>query len=148
MRAAQLSALLFSSLLSGCGGHPCTLVGCGPSVWIEFPPVSGDGSYVFRLSEGDRTWSCEGPIPPPASGSLPPCEAGMAVSGPAVVPPQPFAYTTLWLETARPRRPRLVIERDGEPVFDRTFELTYAVSTPNGPDCAPVCSTASVTLEP
>jgi hypothetical protein len=141
--AAVLVAVALAAALSGCGA--CTLVGCASSVTVHFPPVGGVGTYVFRIEEEERTWSCTLTIPLPEPGAYP-TNCDLQPMGPAVSDPEQFTFTSLWLD-AHPSRARLVIERDGTVLLDHTLEPVYQTSQPNGPECPPTCSAAVVDLD-
>lgn len=69
--------LVFKSLLlSGCGGHDCTEMGCSQGVTLEFAsPLAEAGEYTFSLTMDTNTVTCIAFVPLRRDGTEPTCES-------------------------------------------------------------------------
>lgn len=136
---AILIGLMLSLGGAGCGdggdSHACTLIGCAfDGLRIELAGASGGapppGTYaVTATAVTGGTRQCDFSLP--GSGGQPACrffDAGIIWSG--------FAPTTV----------TIVIAKDGLPVHDDEYTVTYSTSRPNGEGCDPVCRQGVVTI--
>jgi hypothetical protein len=117
------------------GGQACTLIGCGSSLEIalvgEHVPtdfslrisIAGDDVVSVRCTEGNAEFD-----PPKAARWSPACPAG-GVTFQEFTPTQ-LTVSLKWAE--------------GETTQE--FAPKYAAQQPNGPNCAPVCTTARIEL--
>ena len=129
----------------------CTEIGCTDGFRVQLEPGEGwrHGSYRFRLEVDGKKTTCQGSLP------LKRCEDGMTLrcsgdvgdvteSG-CAIEPKLHGFSEVVFR-GMPKTARIVVERDGTVVADRSFSPTYRRSHPNGPGCEPVCHNASDTM--
>lgn len=158
----RVAAVVLSLVLGACtkgqtdiGGAPgqrCTQIGCVDGLRVEMRPASGwaPGSYAFAVDLDGVKVTCTGALP------LRACEAGPSLtcdvadkvvigeSG-CALPKEQHAFSDLWVQSG-PQKVEIVISRDGQELKREALTPAYTESRPNGPDCGPVCRSASATL--
>jgi hypothetical protein len=125
----------------------CTEAGCTDGITLQFvaaDPGFAAGAYALAIDRDGDASSCtfvvsDGPgcaVPPCVTETT--CNALYDLSGvpPQIVVPLPIA-TAL----------SVTLSRDGEALVEGDPELAYALSTPNGPGCGPVCAIATAVFE-
>ncbi len=144
-------------------GHSCSEIGCVNGVDVRIAPdgnVWQDGDYVVELSLEGAVSSCAFSIPEdlPARGQDTSLDCGYlsqlaacrevrtsdAIS--QVCEPIEGEYELRLTAWSEPSSLELTLTRDGDVVLEHSKKLVYRESTPNGPECAPVCRNASVEL--
>jgi hypothetical protein len=115
----------------------CTLVGCTSGMTVRIASRDGSwpaGDYSIEITFDGRVQTCELPT-----------EIGRPERC------TPSLWLTLESEHGCSGCEHLAIEstetpltRDGTEILRDASDLTYAVNTPNGPGCPPVCRRASV----
>ncbi|MEZ4381251.1 MAG: hypothetical protein R3A79_07870 [Nannocystaceae bacterium] len=158
---AALGGVLVLALGVGLGctrsepAQVCTQIGCMSGLRIGLEPSAAmpAGAYTFDVELDGVTTTCEGALP------LKACEAGPSVtcSTDAVVieasgcamGPEHQSFSGVLLDGQHPQRVKLTIRRDGATIGEADFTPEYVRTTPNGPDCPPVCEQgkATVTLD-
>jgi hypothetical protein len=128
----------------------CTEIGCVDGLRIALEPSARwpAGEYRFDFVVDGRPASCTGKLP------LPACEQGGALTCTGVpvqigesgcaLPASEHGFSDVGL-TSSPARVKITISRDGQPIAERELSPVYQRSQPNGPDCPPVCNSASDT---
>jgi hypothetical protein len=134
----MLRVLAIAMLLAGCGEEKaCTHMGCAEESarLLLKPPLTMPGTYGIHLVHDGTASDCTAAIPPaqgPACDFEVESDAG-GLTGLLLFEP--------W------RNVELTIARDGTKVASATENITYRVSTPNGPGCEPTCyETDSLTV--
>lgn len=121
----------------------CTDVGCIDGVDAGFS-LTEPGSYTIvaeELPEGVTT-TCTASLPfDGTEGCTGPGSIGL--SGTALPPDQQSIEGMAFPSTAMEQL-HLTITRDSASILDETYDVAYATLQPNGPDCPPTCSYASV----
>jgi hypothetical protein len=158
-RSLALAGLFVSIPGLGCASSSppqtgCTEIGCNDGLTVTFAPNSGwaPGSYRFVVDIDGQTTTCEGMLPlkdcdvgpslqcSPASGRL-----GIGESG-CALPPAQQGFSELHLGVPPAQSVTITVSRDGSELVQKTLTPQYKTSQPNGPNCEPVCQTASETL--
>lgn len=122
----------------------CTLLGCedGISIRLAVPRAWPVGAYTFRLDLDGEAVTCEAAVPLAGCGDadVAPCslnEHGVHITS--------TCDHDEHLDTIRITKPAktiaVEIEQDGRIVGSATYEPTYKVAHPNGPD--PACGTCT-----
>jgi hypothetical protein len=156
MRRALLSCLVTSSLaglVASCSSHACGLVGCGASATLRVvrtpaaPPASPLALVVCR-NDDCRSASIAAPTAGagPSSTPLPAADPSVMPSVDALLSAradQSLELDVHWFVpgdvTDGDRYTITVHDAQGHLLVNTSASATYATSTPNGPDCAPVC---------
>lgn len=124
-------------------------MGCVDGLRLELTPGSKwpAGSYRIELEADGATQSCTAVLP------LKACDAGPNVqctgatlarigeSG-CALPPGEHGLSDIEF-SGTPKRVHVRITRDATVVADKVLEPAYKKLQPNGPDCEPVCNSAS-----
>lgn len=128
-------------------GRPCTMIGCynGFTASLDTKGPLPPGHYTVDVEADGVRGSYEVDIP------LPPCDTrgkytgelkfGVGESG-CALPPDQHTLSEVHLETL-PKEVKIRIVRTGTVLADVAFTPAYRESRPNGPDCEPVCNSAS-----
>jgi hypothetical protein len=138
--------------LAGCMGvgpasHSCTEMGCTDGYQVDFRSASSSwaaGTYHIGIVADGQSITCAATLPfesqsPPHDCSSP--DVMLGVSGTAL-PAAQHALTGLVFST-HPANVTITISLDGKPFASAALAPAYATSRPNGPDCEPVCTSAS-----
>lgn len=131
--------------------RPCTLIGCTNGLHVLLSPDAGwpSGQYVFRIEADGASQSCSGMLPLPACGT-----SALRCTGPDIavigesgcaLPAAQHGFAAIMIESL-PAKVRLSAERDGAPLFEESFDPVYVEGRPNGPQCGPICRSASKTI--
>ncbi len=106
------------------------------------------GEYRYTVELDGRNVTCTGSLPlqPCARPSITCDGEGVSIteSGCALEPDQQ-AFGGISIDEL-PKNVHLRIEHDGLALVDQDLTADYTVSQPNGPDCGPVCCSASDAL--
>jgi hypothetical protein len=156
------ACLLASTLALACGtgstpgpspnwpppGKACTEIGCVDGLRVSLEPSARwpAGEYRFDFVIDGTPATCTGALP------LPGCEQGGALrctgapvqigeSG-CALPPLEHGFSDISL-TSAPAHLKVTISRDAQVIGERELRPSYQRSQPNGPDCPPVCNSAS-----
>jgi hypothetical protein len=149
--AMRTTLLVFlASLLGACSSDKaCTTIGCVDGFSLSFGAgVKTAGSYVIDLDADGKKVRCEAKLP------LPPCEqiqnpcndasVTLELSGCAL---DASAHSIPGLRVSgKPAKVVVSVNRDNLQLITEEFTPAYTTSTPNGPDCEPVCTQASASL--
>ena len=154
-----LAALLGSIPGLGCASSSppqtgCTEIGCNDGLTVTFAPNSGwaPGSYRFVIDIDGQVTTCEGSLP------LKDCDAGPSLQcSPATervrigesgcaLPPEQQGFSELQIGVPPAASVKITVSRDGAELVQKTLAPQYKTSRPNGPDCEPVCQSASESL--
>lgn len=149
-----LSIFLLALGLLGCektSTHPgdriCTTIGClnGLTVRLE-PALTRAGQYKIAVTADGQATTCTGSLPLPACEQQAvtctgPLAAQLTASG-CALPQAQHSFPELHL-TGTPAQVQVSIQRDGAVVAEKTLTPAYKTSQPNGPDCEPICTSAS-----
>lgn len=132
-------------------GRACTEIGCIDGLRIELEPSQAwtPGHYTFYFKADGAEQTCEATLP------LPGCDtpavtcsgasfAQLGASG-CALPAAQHGFASIEFPDALPRV-QVRVERDGQSLVDRTLAPSYQTVQPNGPDCGPVCRSASERL--
>lgn len=128
----------------------CTEIGCQDGLLVQVTPSSGwpAGQYTYAIELDDQTITCTGTLPLPACGSPGmTCDAeGVQIteSG-CALPPEEQAFGDVNVPT-QPTAVSITIQHDGTEVASGSWTPEYETLQPNGPECEPTCSFASVEL--
>ena len=134
------------------GGKMCTQIGCvdGLRLGLEKAGAWAAGAYTFAFVLDGAAVTCTGSLP------LKACDAGPSLtcdvadrvmigeSG-CALPPDQHGWSDIQF-AADPKEIKLTISRDGQALQTAELRPEYVESRPNGPDCGPVCRSASATL--
>ena len=159
-----LLALTVSS--AQCATKVCTLAGCGEGISATLRTADGkwaSGSYELNLRADGTPGTCTLRLPEqlPQGPGIPlyPCGPQTTVM---VTTDKKCAFgcdgqacgqQCMWLRGqfvievmmyATPSRLEVVLSRDGEQLVAQEVRPAYEESTPNGPECGPVCRQAKV----
>ena len=132
---------------SGPSGTMCTLIGCIDGLSVDF--VRGawpDGSYSVRVrQDGKAPTFCTAKLPFEPSGSSGKCDAiGVALgSSGQMLPANQQALTGLRI-SGTPAHVEIEVSRNGTVELSTAVTPSYVTTNPNGPDCGPTCTQASV----
>lgn len=142
MRTAFLGPLLAASLLGGCPGTHCTLVGCVSTFELELDRGAWpDGAYEITLSlsgSDDVTCAFELPLSDEAG-----CDRlNVGLDGDTLL---------VWrsLDTGEPNAPTVEVRltQDGDELLDDTVDATWDEPYyPNGEECGPACTSGSAAV--
>jgi len=126
----------------------CTDAGCGPSMSLEIRAADGtwpDGVYALELSVDGVAHTCSMTLPDdiPASGGLALSGCGLTLSPDQVA----GQYTLRSWSSSTPRTLSVRVTRDEALLIDETRTVAYEDSRPNGPECGPVCRSATVDFQ-
>jgi hypothetical protein len=156
------------SLLTACGsgspgGHACTEIGCVDQLMATLQDASGglpSGMQAVTVTADGVTTSCSFTLPL-AANSAPSCPSPLQIAvqpmmkctntGTAQYPvqtctPVPGTGTEQITLMGKPATVRLTQTSDGTTWLDQTVTPAYTTTQPNGPDCPPTCSQATVML--
>ena len=121
---------------------------CSDGLNVAFS-VNQPGTYSFNLVADGEATTCGATLP------LPPCDqqAGgcsrqnvtLGLSG-CALPSAEHSLEGITLTGVHPTSMEVFVSRDGEEIAHQTFTPTYATVAPNGEECGPVCSQATVDL--
>lgn len=137
----------------------CTQIGCvnGLNMHLPMNMQWPAGQYTFTVTTEKGVMSCQGSLP------LPPCNddddedypAGslrctdkrlVVMESGCALPADAHSFGPLIQIEDSPAQVHLVITRDNIVVADQSFAPQYNTSQPNGPQCGPVCHSASVNV--
>lgn len=155
--AAAMATLPACNTDSGSfGGIACTEIGCQDGFILMLSPSDGwpQGAYEFALETEAGKTTCKGSIP------LPPCgQSGLtcattpdrgeknprvAISGCALDgASQSFPQIDF---PDGPAQVNVRIAKDGTTLVNQVFTPQYTTSSPNGPQCGPVCRQSSASM--
>jgi len=126
----------------------CTAMACSDGLDIAFS-VKQAGTYSFNLVADGEVTTCGATLP------LPPCDqpAGgcsrqnvtLGLSG-CALPTAEHSLEGISLTGVHPTSMEVFVSRDGEEIAHDMFSPTYQTLSPNGEECGPICSQATVTL--
>lgn len=129
----------------------CTEIGCVNGLTLRVDPNYDwkTGSYDFHFSFDGRTAECHGELP------LKKCEDGPSLScnkkGITIVesgcalPASAHGFGDIHIDGA-PKKVMVRIAHNGQTIVTRTLVANYQKIRPNGPQCGPVCESASYDL--
>jgi hypothetical protein len=128
----------------------CTEIGCIDGLRVSLTPTDRwpAGNYVFQIDTDAGSATCRGSLP------LPPCgTAGLQCTGVPVqigesgcaLPPDAHGFSDMTFSSA-PKRLKVRITRDEQPLVEREIQPVYQRVQPNGEGCAPICTTAGESL--
>ncbi len=135
------------------------MVGCDDQLFIRFePPLREPGQYSVAIEANGRPESCEATVGAPGG------QGGAAGAGGVTVIEQPewscssdsiglavaraesgYQLMALYLHTT-PSTISVEVSRAGEVLATGSFTPEYETFTPNGPECEPTCTQATVEL--
>ena len=125
--------------------RPCTEIGCGPAFLVEFDHRGPRdlGVYRVELNVDGEAFTCERQLPlhcddPPA---CPRDDVQLIEIGCALGESEHALGGVQFLQ-GTPRSIAIEVFANDVPVGAASYELEYASSRPNGPDCEPVCTQA------
>jgi len=129
-------------------GDACTAIGCDDGLTIQFS-VSEPGAYLFNIVADGATISCSATLPFPDCSS-PGSTCGdprvqLAASGCALAPAE-HSLEGLFMSGMVPESVSVLATRDGVEIASQTFTPAYQTTAPNGEECGPICTNASVSL--
>ena len=143
-----------SSVGGGATSGPiaCTEIGCGAAFRVEFTRASWPAGTVNVVVDADgTTTNCSVTLPFASCDAAPQCDQAsppflLELVGCALPPAQQTIGGIFW-PTTGPQQVTVTISQDGTMLGTQMFQPTYSMSSPNGPDCPPVCNQApSATL--
>jgi hypothetical protein len=143
-----------AALAAGCASDTsepkeCTAIGCVGGFSLDFSaPLKAAGQYTVVIDADGQQTTCQATLPFAGCSSAAPCSSGdvlLGLSG-CALPTDQHSIIGLQLPSKHPARVVVTIQRDGQPVASQGFDVTYQTSRPNGPECEPVCSQASATM--
>lgn len=152
-RLALLGAVGWGAF--GCGettdggpGYGCTDIGCLSSLEFTIADDGGeagnrDDEYVVTVTVGERIGTCTLVIVETAAES----ERSNECTGDVPIELGSTDDFTGFTINEAPETVHVVVTLDGATVYDETVTPEYTTSQPNGPDCPPVCQSASVPIE-
>ena len=161
---SKYSAILFlvgavGMISAGCGTDTtggdttgplaCTEIGCGPGFQVEFTRASWPaGAVEIAVTADGTTTTCTLTLPYASCDNVVQCDKPnpgffIETSGCALPAAQHSIGGVAWAETG-PQNVTIVVSQDGTMLGTQTFMPTYETSRPNGPDCEPVCSQATM----
>lgn len=129
----------------------CTQIGCVDGLTLTIDPVHRweKGDYIFDFMIEGKAVQCKAALP------LKPCEEpSVSCDPPGIVmisesgcalPEDAQGFGDIRIESA-PMAIRLDIFHNGEKIHGLAAHPQYQTSQPNGPQCGPVCRSASVDL--
>lgn len=146
---------LFSPFLAFAQNQPeiaCTEIGCQNGLTLTVPPdmTWEDGRYAFLFQIDGKAIKCWGKLP------LPKCEDGPALvcdpigivtiteSG-CALPRSAHGFSDIHIAT-KAKTVALRMMHGNTTILGRTYRPVYETLRPNGPNCAPVCNSASLPL--
>lgn len=119
----------------------CTDIGCESSLTLDVRLASGswtDGDYVLGAGAERCSFSVPRDLPKVGATTTPICSAGTRVL---------LGASGLQLALAStPKTFAIALSRDGSSILSEDATPNYDESTPNGPDCGPVCRQGHVAL--
>jgi hypothetical protein len=131
----------------------CTAIGCTDGLAVTVTPTSAwpAGDYRFTIEADGVTTTCTGSLPLPACGTAAiTCEGGepdavmIGESGCALAESE-HAFSDIMF-TATPASVAVTVEFGGTQIGAGSWSPEYQTSQPNGPECEPTCTNASVEL--
>jgi hypothetical protein len=131
-------------------GQACTEIGCEDGLLIRVTPTEGwpHGSYRFAIAHDGITTNCEGTLP------LPACETRAMtcdrdeptiVESGCALDPAAHAFGDIMFSST-PALIGVEVYLDARSVGSGRFTPEYQTTQPNGSECEPVCTNASVEL--
>jgi hypothetical protein len=140
-------------MLAGCSdsSDSCTLAGCtsGFSISLVAAEPLRDGTYDLELTLDGVAATCQHVIADGQSVADAECNRRSLVRSTASIynngaPPNneaPNAFVIDIFDAAALVELRVL--RDGAPLVEQSYEPSYRTVAPNGPECGPICNTAS-----
>jgi hypothetical protein len=130
----------------------CTEIGCQNGVTLTIPPdrIWESGRYAFLFQIDQKAIKCWGKLP------LPKCEEGPALtcdtagivtiteSG-CALPRTAHRFSDIYI-AAKAKSIALRIDLGNTTIFSKNYRPIYKTLQPNGPQCGPVCYSASLPL--
>lgn len=137
---------------NGSQGTPggCTEIGCADGLVVQVTPTAAwpAGEYRFTIEADGATTTCTGSLPLPECGTPAiRCDAtGVTIgeSGCALAPAE-HAFSDIMF-TANPASVTIEVDLDEQRVGSQSWSPSYQQVQPNGPDCEPTCTNATVAL--
>ncbi len=130
------------------GDRACTAMGCidGFYVTVTSSGAWKAGEYVVTVVADGVTTKCSMTFPLTSSSRSDCSGAGVQVglSG-SLLPEAQQSISSIALSST-PASVAIAITRDGVSLASSVFTPSYKTSRPNGPDCEPICTSASDTL--
>ena len=123
------------------GSRSCTDVGCESGLTLNVRLASGswaDGDYVLDAGAERCSFRIPRDLPIVGATTTPICRGGTRV-----------LLGTSGLQLALASTPKtfaIALSRDGSSILSEDATPNYDESTPNGPDCGPVCRQGHVAL--
>jgi hypothetical protein len=131
------------------GGMACTTIGCVDGFAVEFTPNAGwpAGDYEFALVLDGDTTTCTGALPLPACGTsaltcTPASDRIMISESGCALAADAHGFAGFQINPPNPTAVNLTISRDGSVLVEQSWNPEYQTSQPNGPGCAPTCTSA------
>lgn len=142
----SMLTLLFACVLPLDSGEPkaCTEIGCVDGVGIDFS-LSDPGSYLIiaTTTPSYETTQCTATLPfDGTEGCTGPGSIG--ISG-TELPADQQSIEGMTFQLLDLTEIHLNVNLDGATLIDHEYPISYVESQPNGPECEPTCSYASVT---
>lgn len=155
MRFFVLMLAFLSFVPAADASQACTRIGCVNGLNMRLPANMEwlPGSYVFTATTEAGVMRCSGDLPlPPCGeddGSLRCTDDRLRVmeSG-CALPADAHSFGPIIQIEGSPTHIRLMVTRNGTTIVDQSFAPQYKTSRPNGPQCDPVCHSASVDIAP
>ncbi|MDP2306890.1 MAG: hypothetical protein Q8P18_12775 [Pseudomonadota bacterium] len=119
----------------------CTEIGCADGVSLDFS-LDEPGDYEITAVVGGETVACTASLP--FTGSEACTGPGYVGLNGTELPDDQQSLEGMWLEAIDAADVHLTIVRSGTTVYDDVLPLTYVTLEPNGPECGPVCESASL----
>lgn len=134
----------------GEGTEYCTEMGCMDGLQINFEPeIITSGTYVFSATLDGVTETCEYTLPfVEENGEYGTCDGSnmlLTISGMALDASE-HSIPEMYIPS-NPTNVSIAITRDGIEIANQSFQPEYEEFAPNGKECGPVCSRASLTID-
>lgn len=144
-------ALLMFAPAAAQAEKACTEIGCNDGLTLEVAPGYQWkwGFYEMQFLLEGRSVSCKGQLPLKKCDDGPSftCSSDIVSIGESgcALPESAHGISSIHINDT-PRRMMVVIKRGGQNVVMRTLNPEYRKSQPNGPECGPICTSASYNL--
>lgn len=125
----------------------CTEIGCVSGFRVTLSASSWKaGKYDVVVVADGVTTTCSASLPLTSTSTADCTGPGvqLGLSG-SMLPAAQQSLSEIAL-TATPKSVKITVSRDGAELATKSFTPAYTTARPNGPDCEPVCTSASDTL--